>query len=283
LLSAASALLTRDRGLIKSVQVYASGIEGQQRELVQAFVGNSLSYEFLQDATLGGTRPVDEQSVDLVLHRLVEHGRAEGAEEERKATVSKMQSERDAKADAERRAQGAIEAAEVAETRAAAAQRAAQAAERSAISQAEQARKEMARVDRVAAQFRTLLSGREGTWQRHHRTAAGFSTALRWIAIVGLCALISLLSLTAVDVGVALGVAVTTFVSLCGLMTTHLFDRGRELESQLADWITKKLLEEPMQTLNNELGPAAPAVEVQIDHAGIRISNKEQIVSALVQ
>ena len=261
-MAAAAAFLSRDGVLIRKVQQYAFGVDTQRRELVEAFVRTPLSYEFLQDATLGGTLDVDERAVSHVLDRLVEHGREEGASIERARVEGQIEQERavaqaaesaikqlgEAKRAAELAAERAnserasAEAARVAAEIEAANQRAErEVAEGAAREREDVALQQIERARRSHAVVVGILQVREETWSLMYRKVAVFVSVVRWILIVAFCVGVAALSSAATQnpgLGVVLGAVAVFF----GLAVTRLFDGGRSWERNVTRWFLRALI-----------------------------------------
>lgn len=283
LMAAASAFLTRDHVLVGRVQKYAWNVGKERKELVEAFVSQPLTYEFLQDATLGGVRRVDDSVVSDVLRRLVEHGREEGAELERVKIATEIEGGKKTTQEAQREAEEAAKAARLAETQAAEAQRAQQLAEENTAKVEASARKEMARAERARQMLQAVLQGREERWASLHGVVFKAATASRWLALLLLCGLIGAATALATKMD---GVGVITFLSSATVFTalflTKLLDHGRVIDGRVSEWITKQLIESDRQAFSLELGPAAPSVELDFRDAALTIHNRQSIIDGLM-
>lgn len=300
LLAAASAFLSRDSQLIKKVQKYAFGVDRQRQELVEAFVGTPLSYEFLQDATLGGASRLDENAVSHVLDRLVEHGRREGAEVERAKIEALLEQEKGAATTAQRDAEALQDA--VGEAKATAdrltedlraAEVARQLAEAEALRQKEAnaaieglarereqiALREILRAQKAQSVVIALLNSRENTWSQLHETVRALVSVGRWTLIGAICLLTGAISFV-LTANAEWGIVGGAVAFLAGLIGARLYDGGRSLEQDAARKITRRILESARAALDSELGPHAPAVVLDISESGVSISNKELVVQA---
>ncbi len=280
LMASAAAFLSRDGTLVRKVQQYALGVDTQRRELVDAFVRTPLSYEFLQDATLGGSRDVDEKVVSHVLDRLVEHGREEGAQVERAKVQAQIDQERAVAEAAEaaiRKLGEAKRAAELAalqsdserafaETARAAAEaevakhREERAVAETAASEREKlALREIEKARRSHAIIIGLLQARESTWSETYRSVIVWVAVARWALIAALCVGVAIFS-TAATRNAGVGWLLGAIAFFCGLSATRLFDGGRNWERDVARSFCRSLLERHRTQLNNELGARAPDV-----------------------
>lgn len=300
LMASASAFLSRDGTLVRKVQQYALGVDTQRRELVDAFVRTPLSYEFLQDATLGGSLDVDERAVSHVLDRLVEHGREEGAQVERAKVQAQIDQERAVAEAAEAAIQKLAEAkraaemaavqseserasAEVAraaaEAEVAAYREARDAAEASAREREGLALREIERARRSHAIVIGLLQSREAVWSGTYRVVVVWVGVARWVLIAALCVGVAIFS-TAATKNAGMGWFLGAIAFFSGLGATRLFDGGRAWEREVTRKLCRSLLEPQRTQLNDELGARAPDVVLDISEAGVSISNKEEIVAA---
>jgi hypothetical protein len=275
LLSAASAFLSRDRSLIERVQLYALEVGGERRELVDAFVRTQISYEFLQDATLGGSRPVDDRALDVVLDRLVQHGREEGAEVERRRledlvnitrqdSVEAVASARAETNEVQRRGQDAIAAQQ----------------QQFEVERAEVAKAELVRTQKARSALLSLLSARETTWSRRYQPVRRTCQVARWVLIVAL----PMFSVTALAVlansGLLAVVAITSMSWIAGVWAKGLWD-SPFIADAWAQNIVCWLVEADLVALNNDLGPTASKIDLSFVDDSVLISNKEKIADQL--
>lgn len=296
LLAAAQGMLARDKGMIDKVKEYTENLEVNRRELVDAIVQTELSYELLQDITLGDPNRVTDDSVQRVIDTLIDQGRLAGIQEakaEEKIATRRLREQADAAKLALEASEGvALEATaqaaeadrirQQAEARTAAAESLAQKAESERQSQELEASRQLIAARAAREVTAGVLAGRERAWSATARQTGTMVAVVAVIAALILAALIAFAGwlvrqalVTGVIVVVILGTGVLNVIN-----DTVKSRRDRWIASK-SESLARVRLKRPIHQFERDL--ELPVGFVRTDHTGERVSikNRDEIFEFL--
>jgi hypothetical protein len=295
LLAAAQGMLARDRSLVDKVREYTENLSDGRKEFVDAVLQTELSYELLQDITLGNPDRITDDSFDRVINTLVEQGKIAGAQEARaedkRATRRLREEATAAKADREIAEEAARSAAQLADsadrTRALAEARAdAALAEKE---QAEQARRDSEAQARqnldIATRARTaiegVLTGTEADWTR---VAGRIERGVAGFLVIVVLILAAATAFFGWELRQATGVAVAIFVCLVAAVAV-MNDTIKSARAKLQqDWVEawiRRALKNNVRRLERRMGLPSPFIVIQQIEGRVRISNKDAVLGEL--
>ncbi len=296
LLGAAQGLLARDRQLIERVKDYSENLSGERKHLLNAIVETELSYEYLQDITLGNPDRVNDENVEKIIQALVDKGRQEGdaaAREEEKRSTARL---RAMASQAEVEKTQALERAATAETQASAALTTAEQAERdllqarSLVAAAEARRlaseAEAKRLLDAATLARKMvqgvLDGAEADWSRKWQASKRVATSIGWLAAALLAGSIVFAGWILRGFTGAIPALALSIVIGWATASNDWFKAGRaKLEASLAELLSRETLAGERKKLQRRLSFTGFSVETEFHETGVRIRNRDQILSAV--
>ena len=296
LLAAAQGMLARDKGMINKVHEYTANLETNRKELVDAIIQTELSYEMLQDLTLGNPARITEDSFERVIDSLIEKGRIAGAKEataeEKKATRRLRDKAEKARLAMEASAEVALKAAEQAtlaerasleaNIRAKAAEFERQQSEDAKANLEIEARRQLVSARAARNAVAGILSGQESDWCR---IAANVNILTSWMSLIALVILASIIgylgSLINPTTGFAIGIL---FLLISSLITVanDLFKTKREswIKENSARW-TRNLLAPQVRRFEKRLGLPQGLVVFQVVDRRVTVTNREDLFEFL--
>lgn len=295
LLAAAQGMLARDKDLIERVREYTTTLSGGRRELVEAIVGTEISFELLQDITLGNPYRVDDRSFEQVINTLVEQGRAEGerdgrAEERRitkrlraesEAAKSDAESARIAAEQAKKAAQEAELVRQLAEERAKIAESEREHAMRKTLEFEARAQKGTKMAAKAVDVLHAIVEGVERDWSGIAKRRRAAVQAALWGAYVFLATMAAYFTWLAKS---SVGLSAIVILIACGgaycLVKVFETERKRFVDHVHERW-TRRSLIRPVRQFERRVRLPPNTIRTRIEAARVTIQDREQVLDAM--
>lgn len=280
LMAAAQGVLAQDRRLVERLKEYSANVSAERREFVDAVAQTELSYEMLQNVTLGDPRRVDDNAIQAVIDGLLDEGRREGAAEtSRRHRESRRKLREDthlAQAERDEAKSGEIAAKEEAQ-RIEVARAVANAEKTSALQRAAIELKRRKQIEDV-------LDGVIGSAENDVSRTYAFCRALsHWLFYILFFAVGCSASVIAYSLKGSSGVFTVFLVFGAGTLFS-ISEWAKASRGHFVDWLSAKLirrrLEKGKRRLLRQLKIVSPAVIAEFSGTQIRFLNRAEILAA---
>lgn len=293
LLSAAQGLLARDKQMIERLVEYTENLSGDDQRLVRAIVQTEISYELLQDTTLGNPDRFTDESVGLVVQRLIEKGREEGdaaarEEETRAAQRVRERAERAeiARNEADQRANAAEQKANQAlisvdEARQAhlSAQQLVEAAEVEKKKLSDQVSQILVQSQRQRDIISGLLEGAEGDWTKIWQNRLFLAKGLSSGAALLLASMVVLFTWYLRGMTTALPVlALSLLVGFLAATNDWFKSKREKKEDEVAKKWALSAMASGIVRVQKRIGLSASRIEIDFVGRVVKIKNKDEIL-----